>query len=224
MKLEEREKARALRKSGKSMNEIITETGFSKASVSFWTRDIVLTKFQQKRISSLGKSFESIEKRRLSRLNNIQTKRRSVIDAAKSDFLDLSHRDLKIIGAMIYWGEGGKTGHWSVRFTNSDPIMIKVMMRFFREVCNVPEIKFRAYVHTFENSNILETEKYWSKITKIPLKQFNKTYLKPSKASLQKRKTLPYGTLDIYVHDTKVFLAIKGWIEGISELVLKKWK
>ncbi len=221
MKLKEREKARFLRKSGKSMNEIVSETGFSKASVSSWTRDITLTKLQQKRITMLGRSMESIEKRRQSRLINIKTKRNSVIERAKKDFSDLSKKELKIIGSMIYWGEGGKTGHWSVRFTNSDPVMIKVMMRFFREVCNVPEHKFRAYVHTFENANVSKTEKYWSMVTGIPLGQFNKTYTKPSNLSLQKRKTLQYGTLDIYVHDTEKFLTIMGWIERISELVLR---
>lgn len=221
MKIVERERARALRLQGKSMNQIIEETGFSKASVSFWTRDIVLTKEQRNKISMRGRSVESIEKRRLSRLFNINNKRRVIIDTAKKDFSNLSLRDLKIIGAMIYWGEGGKTGHWAVRLANSDPLIIKVMMRFFREVCKVPESKFRANIHTFELANVKETERYWSKVSGIPLKQFYKTYLKPSKASLQKRKTLPYGTIDIYVSDTKVFLAIKGWIEKIAELVLK---
>ncbi len=224
MKVTEREKARELRREGKSMNQIIKETGFSKASVSFWTRDIILTPEQRKKISERGRSVESIERRRLSRLFNISQKRRKIIDAAKKDFSHLSLRDLKLIGTMIYWGEGGKTGHWSVRVANSEPLIIKVMMRFFREVCNVPENKFHAYIHTFENADVEETEKYWSKISGIPRSHFYKTYLKPGKASLQKRKTLPHGTLDVYVHDTKLFLTIKGWMERISELVLQTWK
>lgn len=44
MKIIEKEKARALRKQGKSINQIVTEAGLSKASVSEWVRDIVLTK------------------------------------------------------------------------------------------------------------------------------------------------------------------------------------
>lgn len=108
MKVLEREKARELRKQGKSMNQIIEETDFSKASVSFWTRDIVLTKAQKNKISKRGRSLESIEKRRLSRLFNINKKRRSVINLAKEDFNSLSLRDLKIAGTMIYWGEGVK--------------------------------------------------------------------------------------------------------------------
>src|SRR3989344_1596899 len=221
MKIVEKERARTLRKQGKSMNQIVEETGFSKASVSFWTRDIVLTKAQRNKISKRGRSIESIEKRRLSRLFNINNKRRAIIETAKKDFSDLSARDLKLIGAMIYWGEGGKTGNWSVRLANSDPLIIKVMMRFFREICKVPENKFHAHIHTFENAAVEKTEKYWSEISRISRKQFYKTYIKPSIASLQKRKTLPNGTLDIYVHDTKLFLTIMGWIEKIKDILLK---
>jgi len=221
MKIVEKERARTLRKQGKSMNQIVEETGFSKASVSFWTRDVVLTKIQRNKISKRGRSVESIERRRLSRLFNINNKRRAIIETAKKDFSDLSTRDLKLIGAMIYWGEGGKTGNWSVRLANSDSLIIKVMMRFFRETCKVPEDKFRAHIHIFENANVDKTEKYWSEISEIPRKQFYKTYIKPSIASLQKRKTLPNGTLDIYVHDTKLFLTIMGWIEKIKDILLK---
>ena len=142
------------------------------------------------------------------------------MDLAKEDFTNLTIRELKLVGAMIYWGEGRKVGNWTVSLANSDPLIIKVMMRFFREVCKVPEEKFRGHIHTFENASVYKAEKYWSLISGIPLAQFYKTYTKPSKGSLQKRQMLPYGTLDIYVHDTKLFLTIKGWIEKIAELVI----
>src|SRR3989304_2276174 len=115
MKIEERDKAIALRKQGKSINEIVKMIGVAKSSVSLWVRDIVLTKAQKARISQKGRSVESIEKRRLSRLFNINIKRRKIVNAAKKDFSTLSKHELKLIGTMIYWGEGGKTGHWSVR-------------------------------------------------------------------------------------------------------------
>lgn len=208
-----------MRKQGKSINQIVKEANLTKSSVSLWVRDIVLTDTQKKKLSEKGRSVESVEKRRTSRLRNEQKKRQIVIDKAKEDFTDISLEQLKLIGAMLYWGEGGKTDHWSVRMANSDPSIIRVMMKFFREVCKVPEDKFRAHIHTFENANVGETEKYWSKVSGIPQKQFYKTYRKPSIASLQKRKTLPFGTLDLYVHNTQLFLTIKGWIERVKDLL-----
>lgn len=220
MKVAEKEKARRLRKEGKSINQIVKETGFSKASVSIWVRDIVLTKNQKKKISEKGRSVESIEKRRGNRLANEQKKRNVISDNAKKDIVQISLAELRLTGAILYWGEGGKTKRGVARLANSDPAIIKIMMKFFREVCLVPEGKFRGHIHTFDNANIEKTERYWSQLTGIPRRQFYKTYVKQSIASLYKRKTLPYGTFEICVNNTKLFLTIMAWIEKIKELSL----
>lgn len=220
MKLAERERARQLRRKGYSINQIVQETTFSKASVSVWVRDIILTKEQKKKLSERGRSMESIEKRRLNRLSNEQKKRQIIIDEAKKDFEDISFEQLKLIGAILYLGEGAKTRRGTVGVANSDPFVIKIMAKFFREVCKVPEHKFRGHIHTFTHANIQKTEKYWSEISGIPRSQFYRTYTKASSASLQKRSTLPFGTFDISVNDTKLFLTIMGWIERIKELLV----
>ena len=220
MKVEEKEKARVLRRKGYSINQIVKEAGLTKSSVSVWVRDIVLTKAQKSKLSERGRSMKSIEKRRLIRLSNEQAKRQIVIDLAKKDFDNISLKQLKLIGIILYLGEGGKTERGTARLSNSDPAVIKMMMRFFREICKVPEEKFRGNIHTFLYADIEKTEKYWSRITGISRKQFYKTYVKPSSASLQKRKTLPFGTFEICVHNTKLFLTIKGWIEKIKELTI----
>jgi predicted transcriptional regulator len=220
MKLIEKEKARTLRKRGYSINQIVKETGLTKSSVSLWVRDIVLTKTQKNRLSERGRSIESIERRRLIRLSNEKTKRQIIIDEAKKDYTRISLEELKLIGIILYLGEGGKTERGTARLSNSDPEVIKMMMRFFREICNVPEEKFRGNIHTFAHADVKKTERYWSKISGTPRTQFQKTYIKPSSASLQKRYTLPYGTFGINVCDTKLFLTIMGWIERIKELTV----
>jgi len=218
VKLIEKEKARSLRKKGYSINQIIKETGFTKSSISLWVRDIVLTKAQKKKLSENGRSVESVERRRIARLSNEQEKRQIIFDKAKEDYNSISLEELKLVGIILYLGEGGKTERGTARLSNADPAVIKIMMRFFREVCRVPEEKFRGNVHTFAHADIEKTEKYWSTLTGIPRSQFQKTYIKPSSASLQKRYTLPYGTFSINVCDTQLFLKIMGWIEKIKEL------
>lgn len=220
MKVIEKEKARILRRKGYSINQIVREAGFTKSSVSLWVRDITLTKEQKKGLSERGRSVESIEKRRENRLFNENKKRQAIVDEAKNDFTNISLEQLKLIGIILYLGEGRKAGRGSACLANSDPIVIKMMMRFFREICKVPEEKFRGHIHTFGHADIEITEKYWSKISKIPRGQLYKTYIKPSSASLQKRDTLPFGTFDIIVCDTKLFLKIMGWIEKIKELTI----
>ncbi len=220
MKTVEKTRARALRKKGYSINQIVKEAGFTKSSVSLWVRDIVLTKAQKKKLSEKGRSVESVERRRIIRLFNEQAKRQIVFDEAKKDYSSISQEELKLIGIILYLGEGAKSTRGMARLANSDPAVIKIMMRFFREICKVEESKFRGHIHTFSHSDIERTERYWSKITGIPRQQFFKTYTKPSAASLQKRDKLPFGTLDVSVCDTKLFLTITGWIDKIKELTI----
>lgn len=83
---------------------------------------------------------------------------------------------LKIAGTMLYWGEGSKNGA-TVTFSNSDPDMVRVFMRFLRVVCGVSEEHLRLTLHYYEDHNSQELIKFWSSITKIPQSQFHTPYL-----------------------------------------------
>lgn len=220
MKLKEKKEAIRLRKSGESIGEIAKRLKISKGSVSLWVRDVELTKHQREKLNKNGFSIDVIEKRRKSRINNTQQRKEKIIREAGKDIKSISISELKTIGAMLYWAEGRKKGKQMVSFSNSDPIMIRVMMRFFREVCKVPESKFRGHIHIHSHLQINIAKNYWSDITGISTDQFYKTYSKPSKASKNKKDSLPYGTMDVYVCDTKLFLTIMGWIKKISNLII----
>ncbi len=220
MKLEEKKKAIELRKTGMSMNEIVRVLRVSKASISLWTRNVELTKEQRNKLSFASRSVDSIEKRRINRLANESAKRAIVTAEAGKDIREISDQELRIIGAMLYWGEGGKTKRGMARISNSDPAVIKVSMLFFRKICKVPDTKFRGSIHTYSHLNADEALVYWSWISGIPKNQFYKTYIKRSIASQGKRDKLPYGTFDIYVCDTKLFLTIMGWIEKVKALLI----
>ncbi len=218
MKREERDKAVLLRKNGESMRDIAAKLQISKASVSLWVRDVVLTPAQRSKLNQNGFSIEAIEKRRLKRISSTKEKYSVVMREAGKEIVSLSLRELWLVGIALYWGEGGKTHRGMARIANSDPAVIKLMMRFFREVCDVSETRFRGHVHTFSHLNAKKAETYWSEVSGIPVKQFYKTYVKQSIASKDKRDTLPYGTFQIYVCDTTLFYKIIGWIERIKQL------
>lgn len=220
MKKSEKEKAVRLRQKGESIKSISKILSVSKASVSNWVRHIQLSPSQQLKLKRNEHSLETIEKRRTSRLRSELEKRNVIINEAKRDIVSISNQDLKLVGAMLYWAEGRKRGRRIVSFSNSDPEIIKIMMRFFREVCCVDEKKFRGHIHTHSHLNIKDSERYWSKVSGIPLNQFYKTYSKPSKSSKGKMDSLLHGTFDIHVCDSVLFLTIKGWIEKISNLIL----
>lgn len=215
MKSKKKIEARALRTSGFSIKEISNKLNVAKSSVSIWVRDIKLDFGKKKILSLKGSTNIVVEKRRATRLNNENKKRNLIIEAAKMEVGKISKKELWLLGVALYCAEGGKTQRSLVRFTNSDPEMIKIMMEFFRRICLVPEKKFRCYIHTYSHLNAVSSEKYWSEITGVKQGQFFKTYCVRSKAGKHKRDNLPNGTLDIYVCDTNLFLRINGWTKGI---------
>ena len=216
MKIDAQMQAKKLRAQGVSIGAIASVLEVSKSSVSLWVRDIKITKQQDIRLRSLPFTTEAIEKRRTSRLLNEEVKRAKVINQACEEIDRISDRELWLMGIMLYWAEGGKTQRM-VRFSNGDPKMIKIMMLFFRKICLVPEEKFRGYIHIHSHLDHKMAERYWSEISNIPTKKFFKTYRKESKVNDSSKNSLPYGVMDIYVLETKLFFRISGWASGIFE-------
>jgi transposase len=213
MKLDKKILALEKRRLGHSIRDIAKMLEVSKSSVSLWVREVKLTEAQSEGLSSKPFTSQAANKRRETRLSNEESKRRKIIDSAKFEIKNLDLETLKIVGAMLYWAEGGKTQRMA-RFSNGDPEMITLMMKFFREVCGVEESKFRGYIHIYETLDHTKAEKYWSSISSIPLRQFFKTYRKPNVSSKGLKITLPYGVFDVYVLDVQVFYKIQGWIEA----------
>lgn len=221
MKVLERNKAIELRKEGKTFNEILNEIPVSKGSLSFWLRDVILTKEQVARI----KYKNDIIKKKFIEFNELRSKQScekklAIIRSATDEIGGISRRELKLIGIALYWAEGYKRSVWAaVSFTNSDPEMIKLIMRWFKLICKVPDNKFRIRIQCHGIEKADESEKYWSRITAIPLAQFTKPYIRISPTSKKKMGNLsPYGVCNIRISDVSLLTKIKGWIKGLAAL------
>ena len=220
MKAAERKEACQLRRKGCSLSEIVAKLGCSKASVSKWVRDIPLTESQ---IENLRRKQD----RARAKAANHPHSARQVWQKIRNDIENASFAEiasqydsylLKILGSALYWAEGYKRSRNMVVFSNSDPEMIKLMMRFFRQVCGVPEEKFRGCVQLHSHLDGRAALHFWSQTSGISLRQFHKLQTPLNRASKNKRDTLPRGTFRIIISDTRLQSKIKGWIEGI-----KKW-
>jgi len=222
MKVIEKNIARKLRQEGLSLNEIREKTGFTKSSISLWVRNIELSKKQKNKLSQKGLKKEIIEKRRITRLINENNRRQVIVDKAAKDIKNISKKELWLIGIALYWGEGTKTLRSGVQFSNSDPNMVKVIMEFFKINCEVPIEKFRGHIHLHPHLNEKKAKKYWHIISGIPLNQFYKTTKQQSRASKGKKDSLPFGTININIGSTELFLKIKGWTGGIYQNIVKK--
>lgn len=219
MKVEEREKARALRLRGWSVRAIAQKIKCSKSSISGWVRDIILTPGQIEQLKSVQ---DKARARAANHPNSSRAKwerfRQNIINDARREIPDrCSLENLGLIGTALYWAEGYTATRNLFVFANSDPAMIKLMISFLRKICRVPQDRLRGRVNIHPHLDIKKAQKYWARISEIPLKHFHKPLLAVSKASKYKRNTLPLGTFRVIVCDVALCSKIKGWIEGMKD-------
>ncbi len=214
----------ALRKKGKTYGEIEKALKVPKSTIAWWLKDVKIPKTTQDKI--LEKSRKKWKKNITSynkiyaklRSQEAKEKREKIENETSKEIKNLSKKDIQLIGCALYWAEGNKKNKWNLRFANSDPAIIKIIMRFFQEICALPKEKIKARIHLYPEINHLKALNYWKKITSLPGNNFQKSQIQISKASKGKRprNTLPYGTLHLTAGNTKITCKVKGWIKGIS--------
>lgn len=217
-RLEERILARNLREQGWSFSEIMAEIpNLSKGTLNSWLKDVQLTRDQKERL--LAKIRLGSDKGRLKGAWKNHQKRTEnterIVKNATDEVGTMIKNPLFMAGVLLYWAEGGKTQE-RVGFTNSDPTMITLMMKWFRKLCKVNEAKFRIHLSIMALHNKNESEKFWSCLTGVPLTQFNKTHVKPTLLS-GKRNPSYMGTCRIIISDKQLFRKIVGWKLGILQ-------
>jgi len=196
-----KQKAKELRRLGHSLLEISLEIGVSKSTISAWVSSIKLDQTAIERLDfisnrSFRKSKQTRERNQLVLLNKLKKKVKSQFNQKNFDKFDY-----KLMAAMLFWGEGNKSGSY-MSFINSDPVMISCYLKLLRKSFNLDEKKFRALIHIHQYHNERELKEYWSEITKIPLSQFSKSYLKPN--SGKRKKTGYKGCLRIRYYDSSL--------------------
>lgn len=226
-----KKQALKLRLQGYSYGEIHKKFGIPKSTLSTWFSDLKLPLRTRKTILQKGRA-ESIQ--RLIEHNKKQTplaleRALTIQKQAQHEIKHLSKRDLFLLGVSLYWSEGykkpvirngkQKTFH-IVSFTNSDPYLVQLFLRFIREICQVPENKIYASIRAFKHQNPKEIKKFWRNITQIKQTNFEKIYLGISKSSLGKKpyNHLQFGTIQVRIGSTELYHKIMGWIEGIKNV------
>jgi len=209
----------ASRKEGLSYNEICQKFDIAKSTVSLWCRKVKLTQVKTQRLIEKVKSnwvYSAQARREKGALH-----RERIINQSALEIKKLSKKDIFFIGLALYWGEGTKIDA-DVAFSNSDPETVRLIMRFYRESCQVDEKKFRGrlFIHSQikHKGNISERKalRFWSDLTKIPLSQFHRTnFYKNKPTSFKRGKIMMHGTLMVRVMDADLHRKIMGWIQGV---------
>lgn len=170
IKLSSKIQARKLRRRGDSIESIANELSVSKSTASRWCHGVKLTEKQAQRLwTSKIKALKQGRKqailvRKYKRLNKIKNYKTE----GEKKFSDTSNRDVFIAGLFMYLAGGSKK---RVSFTNSDPVILKFMVKWFEVFFKVPPEKFVFTVFT-SKSKLKTAKRSWSKEFGFSSKQF----------------------------------------------------
>lgn len=122
---------------------------------------------------------------------------------------------LAMVGAsrsLPAWAEGSKTK--GICVTNSDPDLMRTIMRWFRYCLSVSDDRFSVRLHLHSGQNEWETKRYWAEVTQVPLAQFGKTFWK-QEGTGHRKNVLYRGTVQVAVRRSWNLLhRVMGWIEA----------
>lgn len=220
-KVLEREKAIKLRRRGLSYSEILKIVPVAKSTLSLWLRSVGLSKRQKqrltnKKLAAMQRGWEKVRQSRMDRVREIKS-------LAEKEIGHINKRELWLLGIALYWAEGSKERERSIgqriAFNNSDPLMIRLFVKWLKECCFIKneDIKYELYIH--ENSfNKLETVKmYWAKVLGNPI---DVVYFKKNKQSVYRRNTGEdyYGLVRVTVKKSSYLnRKISGWVNGVCK-------
>lgn len=228
MKERLREGAINLRREGLSYSEILRKIPVAKSTLSLWLRSVELSKKQtqrltEKKLLAIQKGGQSRKKWRLATTKSI--KKQAYLEIKKK-IKRIDARDLWLMGIMLYWAEGSKDKEYrpgqSVIFSNSDPLMIKVFLKWLYICLQIPveDIQLSIYIHENHKHNIEKVKTFWSDATGFSIGRFDKIYYKKHKVKVYRRNTEEnyHGLLRIRIRKSSALnRRITGWIERICQ-------
>lgn len=215
IRLSDKRVAIELREQGYSYNLIAEKLRVSKSTLSGWLAEVPYSPNEEV-VKRIGKARAFAGKRKS------EEKRKSIETAtalALKDIGVLSKRDIFMLGIGLYIGEGAKSTTL-IRFTNANPRIVVLAMRWFEEICGVSKNNFSLRLYLYPDNDPQACIAYWSRETKLPESQFSKIWVdRRVNKKMAKRGKLPYGTAHLSVNSKGNILLgaflrrrIDGWM------------
>ncbi|MBI2121045.1 MAG: hypothetical protein HYT94_05485 [Parcubacteria group bacterium] len=216
---DDKEKVIALRKSGKSYNEIMDVMRISKSTLSAW---LAPHNWSQNISQTLAKRASNKGSVHLRELNDIRGKHlehvyREAVAEAAEEYQKLKYHPLFIAGIMLYWGEGDKVTKYFVRITNTDPAIIKIFANFLFEICGIKKEKIACSLLLYPDLIENDCKKYWISNSGLEGLKFHKSQVIKGK---HKTNRLRYGVCTLTINSSYFKKKIVTWTQLLSQELL----
>ncbi|GIF97293.1 helix-turn-helix domain-containing protein [Catellatospora citrea] len=165
-KAELRAQAVALREAGCSVPDIASRLGVARSTAFTWVRHVPLSdtdeRVARRREHSKRMTDAQWSRHRLER----DERHREVVGTAAVQVGRLTERELRLVGAVLYWSEGAKhkpwrPTDWQVTFTNSDPVLVELFLRFVESTGRSRhDLRYRLSIH--ESADVPAVQAWWA--------------------------------------------------------------
>ncbi len=212
--IQEKKQAINFRREGMTYGEIRKALGpIPKGTLNGWFKNIELTQIQQNAIKERVKDCVALGREKAGWANHQKRlKRLSLIKKeAIREWPQISESPVFLAGLMLYLAEGSKK-YERFQFMNSDPNLVKFMLKWIDNVAHLPKEKIsaRLYVHKIYRKENLED--FWKKFLSLDSSQFRSTVYKPTIHKIKKNDDYK-GCLRIETSGSELFWKIKTWQE-----------
>ncbi|MBI4158349.1 MAG: hypothetical protein HY505_01895 [Candidatus Yanofskybacteria bacterium] len=208
-----------MRKRGFSYSEIENRLHIPKSTLSYWLKNIKLTPEQTQKLND--KRIEVAKANALKKISKTSRMIEEIKKSSSQDVKEISKKELWLIGVVLYWKNGNKNDlKKGVHFSSSNPDMIKLFLKWLRDVGCVEdkEIKFDIFQKgnkAGKKNSSDEFINYWAKITGFSKEHFTRIYFQKT----SKKREGINGFLRIKVAQSSMLARqIAGWIEGIKNI------
>lgn len=184
-----------LRKEGYTYAYISSRLSVAKSTLSSWLsgKPFIPNGFTKKVIFE-GRQ-KAIEYKRIDKILSLK----EAIEYAEKNIMKLSQRDIFILGIGIYIGEGSKSNNF-VRVTNSDPRILKFMLKWFKICFRLENSNFKVRIHIYPDNDKNVVLKFWKEELKLSENNFHPFYIDTRLNKKTKNKNiLPYGTAHLSI-------------------------
>jgi hypothetical protein len=127
---------------------------------------------------------------------------------------------------MLYWAEGSKSRS-ELQFSNSDPAMVSLFVRFLRCCCEAEEraIGLRLSLFADHEERKHAIEDFWLAATGLPRSSLRPSVVNRYPASSKRRRVnkLPYGTCRFTLCRAAVVQSIYGAIQEYGGFERPEW-
>jgi hypothetical protein len=216
---DDKEKVLALRKTGKSYNEIRDIMRISKSTLSAW---LAPHDWSQNITQTLVKEASNKSGIQLQELNNIRGKHlervyQEATEEAMQEYQRLKYHPLFIAGIMLYWGEGDKVSKYFVRITNTDPAIIKIFANFLFEICGIKKEKTAVSLLLYPDLTESDCKKFWVEHSGLEGIKFHKSQVITGK---HKTNRLRHGVCTLVISSSYFKKKIVMWTQLLSQELL----